>query len=662
MMVPNITSTGFGSGTPGPRGFSAYAIAQQQGFVGTEAEWLASLEGDSAYQIAVDEGFVGDKASWVESLKGEPGAAGTGLTNRGAFALGTIYKPSDYVFAAGSTTTTSMFIAQADGEFAAAVEPKDDEVNWVEFSAPAGEDGKSIALRKTATAIQWMEVPDGVWTDLVLLADLKGPPGDAVAYDDTAIRQRVSNVETTVAGKAAGADLGAQTSRIDGIIGADGQSGRLKSVETAVAAAVKYDANNNITANYVFAGKLSDDGNGNYVPDGGGICIGGLKGVRYRQEGFIRDADEGSIASYPNVANRANRLALCPSGEPADIVGEDTASFALQHKNGSYEQRFCLISKKAGEYRLASVATGVGLHFPITVAPGPIRVARFETNGTTTFTSENLGGQSATNTVVSIKNPSVAQFIRLFGRSNGLFGIEYVSSGGNQDYRFNQAGLSIGGSDAAARFSALVADQGVGSFYTSSTHASYSGFAYQADVARTASSGFAFFVARSATATSPDIEFSLRGDGYGFCDGAWNANGADYCEYFEWSDGNPGAEDRVGRSVVLVGEKIRLAAEGEDAFGVISALPSVVGNAAWNSWQGKYLTDDFGRVQKDADGAPILNPAFDPEVTYKPREDRVEWSPVGLTGRLRLYKGQPTGSRWIKLADVSDAVEEWLVR
>ncbi|MGO8083486.1 peptidase G2 autoproteolytic cleavage domain-containing protein [Rhizobium leguminosarum] len=662
MMVPNLTSTGTGSGTPGPRGFSAYEIAQQEGFEGTQVEWLASLEGDSAYQIAVDEGFVGDKAAWIESMKGAPGAAGTGLTNRGAFALGSVYKPSDYVFATGSTTPTSMFISQADEDFTAAAEPKDDSDHWVEFSAPAGEDGKSISLRKTATAIQWMEVPDGAWMDLVLLADLKGPPGDAVAYDDTAIKQRVSNVETAVAGKAASADLGTQTTRIDGIIGADGQTGRLETVETSLASAVKYDANKNITANYLFAGGLSDDGNGNYVPDSGGISIGGLKGVRYRQEGFIADADEGSIAAYPNVVNRANRLALCPSGEPADIVGEDTASFALQHKNGSYEQRFCLISKKAGEYRLASVATGVGLHFPITVAPGPIRVARFETNGTTTFTSENLGGQSATNTVVSIKNPAVAQFIRLFGRSNGLFGIEYVSAGGNQDYRFNQAGLSIGGSDAAARFSALVTDQGVGSFYTSSTHATYSGFAYQADVARVASSGFAFFVARSATATSPDIEFSLRGDGNGFADGAWNANGADYAELFEWEDGNGSGEDRVGRSVVLVGDKIRLAAAGEDPVGVISASPSVLGNAGWNSWQGKYLTDDFGRVQKDADGAPILNPAFDPEVTYKPREDRPEWSPVGLTGRLRLYKGQPTGSRWIKLTDVSANAEEWLVR
>lgn len=33
-------------GLPGPPGLSAYQVAVLNGFVGTEAEWLASLEGD----------------------------------------------------------------------------------------------------------------------------------------------------------------------------------------------------------------------------------------------------------------------------------------------------------------------------------------------------------------------------------------------------------------------------------------------------------------------------------------------------------------------------------------------------------------------------------------------------------------------------------------
>jgi hypothetical protein len=30
--------------------------------------------------------------------------------------------------------------------------------------------------------------------------------------------------------------------------------------------------------------------------------------------------------------------------------------------------------------------------------------------------------------------------------------------------------------------------------------------------------------------------------------------------------------------------------------------------------------------------------------------------------QVKLRKGQPTGTNWIKMRDVSDTVEEWLVR
>ena len=47
---------------------------------------------------------------------------------------------------------------------------------------------------------------------------------------------------------------------------------------------------------------------------------------------------------------------------------------------------------------------------------------------------------------------------------------------------------------------------------------------------------------------------------------------------------------------------------------------------------------------------------------YVPRSQRKEWDAVGLMGKLRMLKGQPTGDRWIKMRDISDTVEEWLVR
>ena len=71
-------------------------------------------------------------------------------------------------------------------------------------------------------------------------------------------------------------------------------------------------------------------------------------------------------------------------------------------------------------------------------------------------------------------------------------------------------------------------------------------------------------------------------------------------------------------------------------------------------------------VVQDENGQPFthrrLNPNYNPDTTYVPREDRSEWDCVGLMGKLRIRKGQITGSRWIKMRDVSDTVEEWLVR
>jgi hypothetical protein len=210
------------------------------------------------------------------------------------------------------------------------------------------------------------------------------------------------------------------------------------------------------------------------------------------------------------------------------------------------------------------------------------------------------------------------------------------------------------------------------SLVATASDGSYTGNLIHGSSARAANSAFSLLKLESSTFT--DVEFNLRGDGNAFADGTWSDSGADYAEYFEWSDGNPDEDDRRGIAVMLDGDKIRPAETGEDPIGVISGNPSVVGDAAWNKWSGKYLRDDFGTYSQEDyevindEGETVvqqrrkLNPAYDPDVEYTSREERPEWDCVGLMGKLRLRKGQPTGSRWIKMRDISDSVEEWLVR
>jgi len=114
-------------GQDGVDGLSAYQIAVNNGFVGTEAQWLASLvgadgsdgligadgaDGLSAYQIAVNNGFVGTEPEWLASLEGAQGPAGlpgAGLDWQGAWDVATNYLINDAVSYGGSS-----WIANAD--------------------------------------------------------------------------------------------------------------------------------------------------------------------------------------------------------------------------------------------------------------------------------------------------------------------------------------------------------------------------------------------------------------------------------------------------------------------------------------------------------------------------------------------------------------------
>ena len=85
------------NGEKGTDGKSAYQIAVEQGYQGSESDWLSSLKGDkgekgntgakgnpgqdgaegkSAYAIAVEHGYENSEEKWLLSLKGEKGDAG----------------------------------------------------------------------------------------------------------------------------------------------------------------------------------------------------------------------------------------------------------------------------------------------------------------------------------------------------------------------------------------------------------------------------------------------------------------------------------------------------------------------------------------------------------------------------------------------------------
>lgn len=168
--------------------------------------------------------------------------------------------------------------------------------------------------------------------------------------------------------------------------------------------------------------------------------------------------------------------------------------------------------------------------------------------------------------------------------------------------------------------------------------------------------------------------------------GQYFTTGADYAEMFEWTDGNPDSQDRIGLFVTLDGEKIRIATD-KDTFilGVTSGNPSVVGDTHDDQWHDMYLYDIYGRpifedvlvpeevrteVNPDNPEETItyvireehterrhkVNPDYDHTKPYAPRSQRPEWSAVGLLGKLVVIDdGSCQVNGWAKVSSEGTA-------
>lgn len=139
--------------------------------------------------------------------------------------------------------------------------------------------------------------------------------------------------------------------------------------------------------------------------------------------------------------------------------------------------------------------------------------------------------------------------------------------------------------------------------------------------------------------TNPSNALKLTNAGDLYIAGTLTQNGADYAECIEWEDGNPLGEDRTGRIAVIENGKMRLATSTDDKslMGVISAKPTVLGNAYEEYWHGKYVTDVYGRIQYDTvddEQVPRISEEFDPTQEYIPRTQRPEYGNFAMLGKL----------------------------
>tara|TARA_B100001996_G_scaffold50261_1_gene35967 strand:+ start:1549 stop:4890 length:3342 start_codon:yes stop_codon:yes gene_type:complete len=195
-----------------------------------------------------------------------------------------------------------------------------------------------------------------------------------------------------------------------------------------------------------------------------------------------------------------------------------------------------------------------------------------------------------------------------------------------------------------------------------------------------------YFTMRKSGGTTEQKQFVFRTDtGNAGADNNWNSNqNYDFAEMFEWSDGNPSGEDRIGHTVAIDGltGKIKIAEDGDTVIGVVSGTAAFVGNSGSMKWQGANLRDEWGRLElelvKDADGNQLYsypymgnvrpkvsvkrNPDWDESQTYTPREDRKEWDTIGLLGQCYVRKTAVIPSTWIKLREIDSTKDFYLIK
>lgn len=182
------------AGKDGINGKSAYQIATEGGFVGSEEEWLLSLKGEKGEQgLPGIQGPQGERGlQGLQGLQGPKGDTGE-KGEKGEQGIAGPQGPK------GDTGETGpQGIQGPKGEKGdkgdTGLQGLQGEKGETGAQGPAGKDGKSVELQKTTDYIQWKQT-DGQWNNLISIAEITGPQGPA-GEGGTGSSVDVSNLAT----------------------------------------------------------------------------------------------------------------------------------------------------------------------------------------------------------------------------------------------------------------------------------------------------------------------------------------------------------------------------------------------------------------------------------------------------------------------------------
>ena len=285
--------------------------------------------------------------------------------------------------------------------------------------------------------------------------------------------------------------------------------------------------------------------------------------------------------------------------------------------------------------------------------------------------------------------------------------------------RSNRQGLNLTGdgslilglmNDATrSRFSVYQPNNEFPSIHVHTPSRYYNNTMVDLEAAGPSSEMYNFLEAKNQAVTNGDINhqsvFKVNGKGDVYSAGTMHSTLTGYAEMFEWADSNSRNENRNGFTVALNSEgKLVVADEGDEVLGVVVKQAAFVGNSMWNHWHNRFDLDVEGNKKqlkfnviewKNSDSTltsgidstlpanteiperattyetdPLGNDMYmdqtskkyDTDKTYTPRHRRQEWATVLIQGSCVMYKGQISNSHWLKVKDLDDVRELWILR
>lgn len=335
----------------------------------------------------------------------------------------------------------------------------------------------------------------------------------------------------------------------------------------------------------------------------------------------------------------------------ADPVG--TGSFSMNRKGsttvGQYSSTLGYNTTASGDYSHAegnyTIASGSSSHAEggasYTLSGSTVTTVNTTASGSNSH-AEGCGTTASGSNSHAEGNRTVASDSSSHAEGN------YTTASGTYSHAEGSSTTASGtSSHAEGNYTTALNYQHAQGHYNNTTNAT-------AGVNSGTSTGTAFVIGNGTSDASSNA-FRVTYAGKPYCKSSITTSGCDYAEYFEWKDLNPDSKDRRGYFVTLDEDKIKIAEPNDYILGIISGLPSVIGNGD-EDWMGRYVFDEFGdfiyeefeyEVEEfDEDGEKITvaktgtrykeNPDYDPSITYIQREDRPEWDAVGMLGVLSV--------------------------